>query len=105
MIIVEQGKIVEFCSESGEFVYDTSTEPSIFYGDLGESVKRSFETLGQRFTFGGEPGKDQRVYFFNKKEIPGNIIRYANTYSLPSNRPQYWFRYRYIHSLPWRIFV
>ena len=72
MIIVEQGKIVEFCSESGEFVYDTSTEPSIFYGDLGESVKRSFESLGQRFTFGGEPGKDQRVYFFNKKEIPGN---------------------------------
>ncbi len=72
MIIVEQGKIVEFCSEPGEFVYDTSTEPSIFYGDLNENIKRSFESLGKRFTFGGEPGKDQRVYFFNKKEIPGN---------------------------------
>lgn len=72
MIIVEQGKIVEFCSEPGEFVYDTSTEPSIFYGDLSENIKRSFESLGKRFTFGGEPGKDQRVYFFNKKEIPGN---------------------------------
>lgn len=72
MIIVEQGKIVEFCSEPGEFVYDTSTEPSIFYGDLSESIKRSFEEFGKRFAFGGEPGKDQRVYFFNKKEIPGN---------------------------------
>lgn len=72
MIIVEQGKIVEFCSESGEFVYDTSTEPSIFYGDLNDNIKRSFESLGKRFTFGGEPGKDQRVYYFNKKEIPGN---------------------------------
>lgn len=72
MIIVEQGKIVEFCSEPGEFVYDTSTEPSIFYGDLNESIKSSFESLGKRLTFGGEPGKDQRVYFFNKKEITGN---------------------------------
>lgn len=72
MIIVEQGKIVEFCSEAGEFVYDTSTEPSIFYGDFNENVKSSFESLGKRFTFGGEAPKDQRIYFFNTKEIPGN---------------------------------
>lgn len=72
IIIVDQGKIVEFCSEPGEYVYDFSTEPSIFYGDLNESVQASFESLGKRFSFGGEPGKDQRIYFFNMKEITGN---------------------------------
>ena len=72
MIIVESGKIVEFCAEAGEFVYDNSTEPSIFCGSLGETVKQSFAQVGKRFTFGGEPGKDQRVYYFNTKEITGN---------------------------------
>lgn len=72
MIIVDQGQIVEFCSEPGEYVYDFSTEPSIFYGDLNESVKRSFESFGKRLGFGGEPGKDQRIYYFNTKEITGN---------------------------------
>ena len=72
MIIVESGKIVEFCAEAGEFVYDNSTEPSIFCGSLGESIRKSFAEVGKRFTFGGEPGKDQRVYYFNTKEITGN---------------------------------
>ena len=72
MIIVESGKIVEFCAEAGEFVYDNSTEPSIFCGSLGESIRQSFAQVGKRFTFGGEPGKDQRVYYFNTKEITGN---------------------------------
>ena len=69
MMIVEQGKIVEVCAEPGEFRYDTSTEPSIFAGNLGESIKESFKTLGKRFTFGGDTGKDQRVYYFNTKEL------------------------------------
>lgn len=72
MIIVEQGKIVEMCAEPGEFVYDTSTEPSIFNGNLSDAVKETFNTIGKRFTFGGEPAKDQRVYYFNTKEIVGN---------------------------------
>lgn len=72
MIIVDQGKIVEVCAEPGEFVYDSSTEPSIFYGELSENIKRSFAEIGSRFTFGGEPGKDQRIYFINTKEIVGN---------------------------------
>ena len=72
MIIVESGKIVEFCAEAGEFVYDNSTEPSIFCGNLGESIKQSFAQVGKRFTFGGEAGKDQRIYYFNTKEITGN---------------------------------
>ena len=72
MMIVESGKVVELCAEPGEFVYDTGTEPSIFYGPLGENIKKSFSEIGKRFTFGGEPAKDQRVYYFNTKEIIGN---------------------------------
>lgn len=72
MIIVEQGKVVDMCNEPGEYVYDTSTEPSIFTGDLKDNVKAIFGQIGKRFTFGGDPGKDQRVYYFNMKEIYGN---------------------------------
>ena len=72
MLIVEQGKVVEVCAEPGEFVYDTSTEPSIFAGSLGESIGQTFKNIGKRFTFGGEPPKDQRVYYFNTKEMIGN---------------------------------
>jgi len=72
MIIVDQGKVTEICAEPGEFMYDTSTEPSIFYGGLGKGIADSFRTFGKRFGFGGDTGKDQRVYFFNTKEIVGN---------------------------------
>ena len=72
MIIVEQGKIVEVCAEPGEFTYDTSTEPSIFSGSLGEGIMETFRTIGKRFTYGGDTGKDQRVYYFNTKELVEN---------------------------------
>ena len=72
MIIVEQGKIVEVCAEPGEFTYDSSTEPSIFAGSLGKSILDTFKTIGKRFAYGGDTGKDQRVYYFNTKEIKGN---------------------------------
>ena len=72
MMIVEQGKVVEVCAEPGEFTYDASTEPSIFCGSLGQGIQTIFQQIGKRFTFGGEPPKDQRVYYFNTKEILGN---------------------------------
>ena len=72
MIIVEQGKIVEVCAEPGQYTYDMSSEPSIFTGNLGTSIKETFKTIGKRFTFGGDTGKDQRVYYFNTKEIVDN---------------------------------
>ena len=72
MIIVEQGKVVEVCAEPGQFTYDSSSEPSIFSGKLGDSLKQTFQTVGKRFTFGGDTGKDQRVYYFNTKELIDN---------------------------------
>jgi len=78
MIVVDQGKVVELCAEAGEFIYDTSTEPSIFYGGLGKGLLNTFKTIGKRITFGGDTGKDQRVYYFNTKEILGNKYGTAN---------------------------
>ena len=72
MLIVEQGKVVDVCAEPGEYTYDMSTEPSIFSGDLGDGVKDVFANIGKRFTFGGEAPKDQRIYYFNTKELTGN---------------------------------
>ena len=72
MIIIEQGKVVEVCADPGQFTYDSSTEPSIFAGSLGKSIIETFKTIGKRFTYGGDTGKDQRVYYFNTKEIIGN---------------------------------
>ncbi len=72
MIIVEQGKVVEVCAEPGEYIYDKSTEPSIFSGNLGKSIIDTFKTIGKRFSYGGDTGKDQRVYYFNTKELMDN---------------------------------
>ena len=81
MLIVEQGKVVDLCAVPGEYVYDASTEPSIFSGELGESILEVFKTIGKRFTFGGEIPKDQRVYYINTKELVGN--KYGTPSAVP----------------------
>lgn len=81
MIIVEQGKVVDLCAEPGEYIYDQSSEPSIFVGDLSDGIMDVFRQIGKRFTFGGDPGKDQRVYYFNIKEIMGN--KYGTPSAVP----------------------
>lgn len=72
MMIVEGGKVAEVCAEPGEYTYDSAAEPSIFGGSLGEGIVRTFAQIGKRFAFGGEAPQDQRIYYFNTKEIMGN---------------------------------
>lgn len=72
MIIVDQGKIIDFTDEPGEYTFDVSTEPSLFYGSFGEGLMETFRQVGKRFKFGGDAAHDQRVYYINKKEIIGN---------------------------------
>ena len=72
MLIVEQGKVVEVCAEPGQFTYDSSSEPSLFAGSLGQSILDTFKTIGKRFTYGGDTAKDQRVYYINTKELIDN---------------------------------
>ncbi len=81
MVIVEQGQVVDFSAQPGEYKYDSSTEPSLFTGSLGEGLKNVFRTIGHRFQFGGQPAEDQRVYYFNTKEMPG--LKYGTAAPVP----------------------
>lgn len=72
MIIVDQGQVVEVCAVPGEYIYDMSTEPSLFGGSLGKNIKETFKVIGKRFSYGGDTAHDQRVYYFNLKELTDN---------------------------------
>ncbi len=72
MMLVDNGKIVEFSSEPGEYTYDNSSEPSIFYGGLGKGIVDTIKTLGSRITFGGQTARDQRVYYVSLLNVLGN---------------------------------
>ena len=72
MIIVDQGKVVEFAAEPGAYKVDNKLESSIFAGSFGQRVIGLFKTIGRRFAYGGDTGSDQRVYYFNTKEIIDN---------------------------------
>jgi len=73
MIIVEQGKIVDYCAEPGQFTFTSGGEPSIFAGGgLGANLLASLMSAFDRLKYGGSPGKDARVYYFNTKELIGN---------------------------------
>lgn len=83
MLIVEQGRVVEVCAEPGEFTFDASTEPSVFTGNFGDSLAATFQTVAKRFTYGGDTGKDQRVYYINTKELGEILYGTATPHPLP----------------------
>lgn len=87
MLIVEDGKVVDFTCEPGGFIYDSGSEPSMFTGNFGESLKNTFKEIGKRFTYGGDAGKTQRVYFVNTKEIMGN--KFGSSSPVPYDDPYY----------------
>ena len=73
MMIVEQGKILDFSAEPGQYTFDLGGEPSLFAGgSFKDNTVASLRTAWDRFKFGGSPGKDTRVYYFNLKELVGN---------------------------------
>ncbi len=72
MIIADSGRVVEVCAEPGEFTFDSSSEPSIFCGDLGDAIMNTFRTIGRRISYAGDAARDVRVYYFNTKEIVEN---------------------------------
>ena len=80
-ILVDNGKVCEVCADAGQFVWDSSSEPSIFYGNLGDTLMATFQSLGNRFAFGGDAPKTMRVYYVNTKEIMGN--RYGTSAPIP----------------------
>ncbi|MDR0472058.1 MAG: SPFH domain-containing protein [Treponema sp.] len=80
-IITDNGRIMEVCAEEGRYTFDKSSEPSVFYGGLGKGIVDIFKNVGDRFKYGGQPGKEQRIYYFNTKEIMGN--KYGTPAPLP----------------------
>ena len=72
LIVVVDGKIVDFTAEPGQYVFDQGTEPSMFYGGFGQGLIESFKKFGERFVAGGLAPHDGRVYFVNTRLIKGN---------------------------------
>ena len=77
-LIIDDGKVAEFCAEPGQYRYDQSSEPSIFYGNLGENILNTFKEIGKRFAFGGEISKTQRVYYITINEVRNNLWGTSN---------------------------
>lgn len=88
MLIVEQGKVVDVCAEPGDYTFDSETEPTIITGDLDVNLPKVFETVAKRFTFGGEAPNDQRIYYFNTREIMGNKYGTPNPIIFRISDPQ-----------------
>lgn len=71
-LVVEEGNILEVAAEPGNYTFDSSISPTIFEGGL-QGVKETFNDALERFTFGGDVNKSQRVYYINTKEIMNNM--------------------------------
>lgn len=72
MMVVENGKILEFSAEAGTYTFDKGTEPSVFTGGLGKGIIDTIKKIGTRTTFGGGTANDQRVYYVNLLAMTGN---------------------------------
>lgn len=82
MLLVDNGKVVDYTAEPGMYTVDNSSAPSLFNGQFMDSIKETF----QRVKYGGVPSSTQRVFFINLQEIKGikfgtsNPVGYADAY-------------------------
>ena len=74
MMIIENGKILEFSAVAGTYTFDKGTETSVFEGGFGKGLVDAIKKMGKRTTFGGEAANDQRVYYINLLAITGNTF-------------------------------
>ncbi|MCR5729929.1 MAG: SPFH domain-containing protein [Ruminococcus sp.] len=72
MIMVDQGIVTEIATEPGIYKYDTGTSPSLFSSTFGAGLKNTFKEMWDRIKHGGDAAKDQRIYYFNMKELLDN---------------------------------
>ena len=67
MLLMDSGKIVDYCAQEGYYKVSASTAPSLFNGELKDTLKDTWE----RFKFGGVPSSTQKVFYINLAEIKG----------------------------------
>ena len=65
MLLVDGGKVIDFTAEPGYYTVEDGSAPSLFYGELGEALRETFN----RIKFGGVTPYQQKVYFINLQEI------------------------------------
>lgn len=80
-LVVVDGKVSEVAAEAGVFEFKSAVSPSVFSGNLGDSIMNTLKDIGSRITYGGQAGHDQRVYYVNIKEVMGN--RYGTVNPIP----------------------
>ncbi|MCQ2417440.1 MAG: SPFH domain-containing protein [Oscillospiraceae bacterium] len=78
MIIVVQGRIMEICAEPGTYEYRFGDSPSILSSGFGKGLVGTAKEMWDRFKHGGDIPKDQRIYYFNTKEIMNNLFGTQN---------------------------
>ena len=81
LIVVSDGKIIDFTADAGQYTFDQGTEPSMFYGGFGKGLVESFKKFGERFTTGGIAPHNQRAYFVNTRMLKGN--KFGTTTPIP----------------------
>ncbi len=67
MMLVDGGRIVDYTAEPGYFKVDNSALPSLFNGELKDTIRESFS----RVKFGGGTPARQKVFYINLQEIKG----------------------------------
>ncbi|MDD3138489.1 MAG: SPFH domain-containing protein [Lachnospiraceae bacterium] len=77
ILICENGAIVDFCAQPGQYIYNNKIQPSLFGGGF-KDLAATFQQIGKRFAASGEPTDEQFVFFVNTKEIVGNKIGFGN---------------------------